>query len=200
LFSGTAIVAPLISAEHDRSNPVRPRVLVEYWRAQVVPMLPLTRITVVAVEQAVSAPIATRQLADLGARVVNIERPGRVSGFGADGPWAGGKAYDLLVQAETGLMSLTGTPDAAAKAGISLADIAAGGYAFSIVPAALFRRQRTGDASEVDVAVFDAMSEWLGRSRARLLDRPGRGIAEIEMRLSSGRALLSTTSHRQRSR
>jgi itaconate CoA-transferase len=206
--------------------------------------LPLTGITVVSLEQAVAAPFATRQLADLGARVIKIERPaagdfardydravlgqasyfvwlnrgkesveldvrsehgqqvltallGRadvfvqnlapgaaarlglsadelraahprliccsVSGYGSDGPYAGKKAYDLLVQCETGLLSVTGTPEVPAKAGISVADIAAGMYAYSGVLTALYERERTGAGAAVEVAMLDALGEWMSQ-------------------------------------
>jgi formyl-CoA transferase len=205
--------------------------------------LPLEGITVVSLEQAVAAPFATRQLADLGARVIKVERPGGgdfargydesvhgqssyfvwlnrakesltldlksregravldelltgadvfvqnlapgavarlglaaadlavrlprlvvcdISGFGSTGPWSGRKAYDLLVQAETGLMSLTGTSEDMVRVGISIADIAAGMYAFSGILAALLQRATTGRARAVEVALFDALAEWLG--------------------------------------
>ncbi|WP_395108027.1 CaiB/BaiF CoA transferase family protein [Actinomadura sp. SCN-SB] len=204
---------------------------------------PLDGITVVSLEQAVAAPFATRQLADLGARVIKVERPGTgdfargydesvrgqssyfvwlnrakesmtldlksdagravlgellagadvlvqnlapgaaarlgldadelaprlprlvvcdISGFGRDGPWSGRKAYDLLVQAETGLMSLTGTPGDMVRVGISVADIAAGMYAYSGILAALLQRATTGRAAAVRVSLFDALAEWLG--------------------------------------
>jgi itaconate CoA-transferase len=204
---------------------------------------PLQGITVLSLEQAVAAPFATRQLADLGARVIKIERPdggdfargydeavhgnssyfvwlnrskesltldvksaeGRVilgelldradvlvqnlgpgaagrlgidpsmlarthpraisctvSGWGTDGPWADRKAYDLLVQCETGLVSLTGTPGQVAKVGISVADIAAGMYAYSGVLAALLRRATTGEVTAVEVSLFEALAEWMG--------------------------------------
>lgn len=206
------------------------------------PRLPLDDITVVAVEQAVAAPFATRQLADLGARVIKVERPdggdfargydhtvrggssaflwlnrgkesvsldlkdparldelhqllaradvlvanlapaairrlgldvdtlGRrhphlvvclISGYAPTGPFASRKAYDALVQAETGVMSLTGTPGSPAKVGVSIADIAAGSHAFSGVLAALRHRDRTGEALPVEVSLFDALSEWM---------------------------------------
>ncbi|ORB45375.1 carnitine dehydratase [Mycobacterium paraseoulense] len=205
--------------------------------------LPLEGTTVVSVEQAVAAPFATRQLADLGARVIKIERPdggdfarhydetvlgqssyfvwlnrskesltidlkcaagraileallskadvlvhnlgpgaaGRIdldadavarrhpniivcsiSGYGAVGQDAQRKAYDLLVQGESGLLSLTGTPSSPAKVGISIADIAAGMYAFSGILTALLRRAKTGQAGPVEVSLFDAMAEWMG--------------------------------------
>jgi crotonobetainyl-CoA:carnitine CoA-transferase CaiB-like acyl-CoA transferase len=207
-------------------------------------MLPLEGITVVALEQAVAAPFATRQLADLGARVIKIERPetgdfarhydrsvlgqasyfvwlnrgkesveldvkseagqavmaallgradvfvqnlapgaaGRlgldaeplraryprliccsISGYGPGGPDERKKAYDLLVQCEAGLLSVTGTPDEPAKAGISVADIAAGMYAFSGVLTALYERERTGHGSSFDVALLDALGEWMSQ-------------------------------------
>jgi formyl-CoA transferase len=204
---------------------------------------PLQGITVVSLEQAVAAPFATRQLADLGARVIKIERPGAgdfargydeavygnssyfvwlnrskesltldlkseegrgilgellgradvlvqnlgpgaagrlgldpatlarthprvipcsVSGWGTDGPWADRKAYDLLVQCETGLLSITGTWDEMAKVGISVADIAAGMYAYSGILTALLRRATTGEVSAVEVSLFEALAEWMG--------------------------------------
>ncbi|MEU3984070.1 CaiB/BaiF CoA-transferase family protein [Streptomyces sp. NPDC026672] len=207
------------------------------------PSPPLTGVTVISLEQAVAAPFATRQLADLGARVIKVERPdggdfarrydesvhgqssyfvwlnrskesltldlkdargravladlldsadvlvqnlgpgaarrlgvdaatlaGRhprlivctVSGYGQDGPWADRKAYDLLVQCETGLVSLTGDPEAMAKAGISVADIAAGMYAYSGILTALYRRATSGEVSAVDVSLFEALAEWMG--------------------------------------
>ena len=206
-------------------------------------MLPLSGITVVSIEQAVAAPFATRQLADLGARVIKIERPDggdfarsydavvkgqssyfvwlnrskqsltldlkrtegmgvllqliakadvfvqnlapgaadrlgtnvdalsakhprlvacNISGYGADGPLTDKKAYDLLVQAETGLVSITGTTDTACRVGISVADIAAGMYAFSGILAALFARQASGRGASLDVSLFDALGEWMG--------------------------------------
>ena len=204
--------------------------------------LPLSGITVVALEQAVAVPFATRQLADLGARVIKIERPGlgdfargydttvlgqasyfvwlnrgkesveldvkspggqqamaallaradvfvqnlapgaaerlglaaagllarhrrliccSVSGYGPDGPYAAKKAYDLLVQCEAGLLSVTGTPDVPCKAGISVADIAAGMYAYTGVLTALYERERTGRGSSFTVSLLDALGEWM---------------------------------------
>jgi formyl-CoA transferase len=204
--------------------------------------LPLAGVTVVSLEHAVAAPFATRQLADLGARVVKVERPdggdfarrydetvhgqssyfvwlnrskqsltldvktpeGRavldellagadvlvhnlgpgaaarigvdaasvterhprlipctISGYGTDGPWSDRKAYDLLVQSETGLVSLTGSPDAVAKAGIPVADIAAGMYAYSGILTALYQRATTGRIAAVEVSLFEALAEWL---------------------------------------
>jgi itaconate CoA-transferase len=207
-------------------------------------MLPLHGILVVSLEQAVAAPFATRQLADLGARVIKVERPGTgdfargydrtvhgqasyfvwlnrgkesleldlkgehgervlaallaradvfvqnlapgaadrlrlgaqtlraryprliccsVSGYGPAGPYEHKKAYDLLVQCEAGLLSVTGTPETPAKAGISVADIAAGMYAFSGVLAALYERERTGAGTSLDVAMLDALGEWMSQ-------------------------------------
>jgi itaconate CoA-transferase len=205
--------------------------------------LPLDGLTVVSIEQAVAAPFATRQLADLGARVIKIERPdggdfarsydhavnglssyfvwlnrskeslaldlkhasaakilGRlleradvfmqnlapgaaerlglgaaelraryprliacaVTGFGSSGPFARQKAYDMLVQAETGLTSITGTPATPSRVGISVADIAAGMYAYSAILTALITRERSGQGTTVDVSLFDALGEWMG--------------------------------------
>ena len=206
-------------------------------------MLPLEGMTVVSLEQAVAAPFATRQLADLGARVIKVERPGvgdfarhydekarglsshfvwlnrskesialdlkkegskevlrrlisradvfvqnlapgaagrlgfgakqlrreqphlvtcSVSGYGESGPYREKKAYDLLVQCETGLVSVTGTPETPSKVGISVADIAAGMYAFSGILTALLKRERTGEGSHIEVSLFEALSEWMG--------------------------------------
>lgn len=204
---------------------------------------PLDGVTVVALEQAVAAPFATRQLADLGARVVKVERPGvgdfargydaavkglsshfvwlnrskesltldlkrpearevlaklidgadvfvqnlapgaagrlgldaaalrarrprlvvcDVSGYGAGGPFRDKKAYDLLVQAEAGLVSITGTADEVVKSSISVADIAAGMYAYAGVLTALFRRERSGEGAAVEVSMLEALGEWMG--------------------------------------
>ncbi|QIX53858.1 CaiB/BaiF CoA-transferase family protein [Rhodococcus sp. DMU1] len=205
--------------------------------------LPLAGITVVSIEQAVAAPFATRQLADLGARIIKIERPDTgdfarrydetvhgeasyfvwlnrskesltldlkseqgldilerllasadvfvqnlapgaaarlkldagslaerhpgivicdISGYGNTGPWSDRKAYDMLVQGESGLMSLTGTPEHPSRVGVSIADIAAGMYAYSGILAALYERQRTGITRAVEVALFEAIGEWMG--------------------------------------
>lgn len=207
-------------------------------------VLPLDGITVVTIEHAVAAPFATRQLADLGARVIKIERPGAgdfarhydesvnglssyfvwlnrskesvsldvkvpagrdilhqlveradvlvqnlgpgaaarlglsasdvrtkdpstivlsITGWGSTGPWAQRKAYDLLVQSETGLLSLTGSPEEPARVGISVADIAAGMYGFSGVLAALYQRQVTGSGASLEVSLFEALAEWMGQ-------------------------------------
>ena len=206
-------------------------------------MEPLKGITVVALEQAVAAPFATRQLADLGARVIKIERPHGgdfargydatvnglssyfvwlnrskesltldlkrpeaagilarllqradvfvqnlapgatarigaatadlrarhprlivcdVSGYGSSGPYAQKKAYDLLVQSEVGLTSITGTDAAPSKVGISVADIAAGMYAYSGILTALIARGVSGEGATVEVSLFDALAEWMG--------------------------------------
>ena len=86
-----------------------------------------------------------------------------VSGYGSTGPWADRKAYDLLVQCETGLVSLTGTPEVTAKVGISVADIAAGMYAYSGVLTGLLRRANTGAGSAFEVSLFEALAEWMGQ-------------------------------------
>jgi itaconate CoA-transferase len=204
---------------------------------------PLDGMLVVSLEQAVAAPFATRQLADLGARVIKIERPGRgdfardydsaagdgmsswfvwlnrskesvvldlkttfgrraldaligradvfvcnlapaaigrlgldagqlsarhprlvacqLSGYGDDGPYAGRKAYDLLVQAEAGVLAVTGSPGEPAKAGISIADIAGGMYAYSGILAALLQRERTGRGGVVRTSLLRALAEWM---------------------------------------
>jgi crotonobetainyl-CoA:carnitine CoA-transferase CaiB-like acyl-CoA transferase len=204
---------------------------------------PLDGITVVSLEHAVAAPFCTRQLADLGARVIKVERPGSgdfarayddrvkgqsshfiwinrskesltldlkqpeamavlaellaradvlvqnlapgaaarmgldydklcarhprlvvcdISGYGADGPYRDKKAYDLLIQSEAGLLSITGTPESPSKTGNSAADIAAGMYAFSSVLAALMLRERTGQGSRIDVSMLESLTEWMG--------------------------------------
>lgn len=206
-------------------------------------MQPLRGITVVSLEQAIAAPYATRHLADLGARVVKVERPGTgdfaraydarvnglsshfvwanrnkesltldikdpramdvlrrlladadvfiqnlapgaaaraglgfddlaahnprlivcdISGYGAGGPYTSKKAYDLMVQSESGLLSVTGTDDEMAKVGISVSDIAAGVCAYSSILAALLERGRTGEGSHVDVSMLEATVEWMG--------------------------------------
>jgi itaconate CoA-transferase len=207
-------------------------------------VLPLTGITVVALEQAVAAPFATRQLADLGARVIKVERPGAgdfargydetvegmssyfawlnrgkesvtldikdpddralleemlahadvfvqnllpgavdrlgldeqtlreryprlitcsISGYGSTGPYRSKKAYDLLVQCETGLLSVTGTPETPVKVGISVADISAGMYAYTGVLTALYERERTGEGTSFEVAMLEALGEWVSQ-------------------------------------
>lgn len=204
--------------------------------------LPLEGVVVVALEQAVAGPFATRQLADLGARVIKVERPGggdfarhydetvdgmssaffwlnrskesitldvkhpgaadvlarllsradvlvqnlapgaadrlglgterlrstyprlvvcNLSGYGDDGPYRDKKAYDLLVQAEAGIISLTGSADEPAKVGTSIADVAGGMYAYCSVLGALFDRERTGEGSAIDVSLFDSLVEWM---------------------------------------
>jgi itaconate CoA-transferase len=205
-------------------------------------VLPLSGITVLSIEQAVAAPFATRQLADLGARVIKVERPGDgdfarhydervkglssyfvwlnrnkesltldlkhpeakeiidalldradvfvqnlipgaaarlglsapairaqrpslivsdVSGYGSSGPYRDKKAYDLLIQCETGLLSVTGAPDAPAKVGISVADISAGMYCFTSILTALYSRERTGEGAACEVSLFDSLTEWM---------------------------------------
>jgi itaconate CoA-transferase len=206
-------------------------------------MQPLDGITVIALEHAVAAPFATRQLADLGARVIKIERPNvgdfardydatvkgmsshfvwlnrskesltlnlkhsratqileglleradvviqnlapgaarrlglggesvlpkyprlivcDVSGYGDNGPYASRKAYDLLVQAEAGVLSVTGTADTPSKVGISIADIATGMYAYSGILAALYQREKSGKGTRIEVTMLEALTEWMG--------------------------------------
>ncbi len=206
-------------------------------------MRPLQGLTVVSLEQAIAAPYASRQLADLGARVIKLERPGvgdfargydtrvlgqsshfvwtnrnkesmtldikdprglalarqllstadvflqnlapgateraglgatelqavnpglvvcDISGYGQGGPYESMKAYDLMVQAEAGLLSVTGTEDDMAKVGISVSDIAAGMYAYSSILAALLERGRTGRGQHLDISMLEATVEWMG--------------------------------------
>ena len=206
-------------------------------------MRPLDGITVLTLEHAIAAPFCTRQLAELGARVIKIERPEvgdfargydervrglashfvwtnrskesltldvkhpeagtilakllehtdvlvqnlapgaaarlglsyetlkqahpklivcDISGYGADGPYRDKKAYDLLIQSESGFLSITGSPDEPAKAGCSIADIAAGMYAYSSILAALIMRGKTGHGSSIDVSMLESMVEWMG--------------------------------------
>lgn len=203
---------------------------------------PLDGITVVSLEHAIAAPFCTRQLADLGARVIKIERPGvgdfaraydervdgmashfvwtnrskesltldlkapegkiilqkllaqadvvvqnlapgaatalgvsaealhpthpgliicDISGYGDDGPYRSKKAYDLLIQSEAGFLSVTGTQEEPVKAGNSIADIAAGMYAYTSILAALFKRARDGKGSRIDVSMLEALAEWM---------------------------------------
>ena len=205
--------------------------------------MPLEGMVVVSIDQAVAAPLAARHLADLGARVIKIERPDggdfargydaavrgeashfvwlnrgkesvavdlktpqgqdvlarlleradvflhnlgpgaverlgfgaeqliarhpelvicTMSGYGSTGPYRDKRAYDLLVQSEAGLVSLTGTPDHPAKAGIPVADIAAGMYALTNILGALMRRERFGGGAVIEVTMFDALVEWMG--------------------------------------
>jgi itaconate CoA-transferase len=204
---------------------------------------PLDGITVISLEHAIAAPFCTRQLADLGARVIKVERPGSgdfaraydarvhgqsshfvwtnrskesltldlknpqalsvlidllsgadilvqnlapgaaarmglsfdalhakhprlivcdISGYGEDGPYRDKKAYDLLIQSEAGFLSVTGSPDTPSKAGNSIADIAAGMYAYTNILSALLLRERTHAGSHIDVSMLEAMAEWMG--------------------------------------
>jgi itaconate CoA-transferase len=206
-------------------------------------MRPLEGITVLTLEHAIAAPFATRQLADLGARVIKIERPGAgdfaraydsrarglsshfvwtnrskesltldvkhpeakvilaalvakadvvvqnlapgaaarlglseeklrpahpgiilcdISGYGSFGPYRDRKAYDLLIQSEAGFLSVTGTPEEGVKAGISIADIAAGMYAFTGILTALYARKATGLGQHLDISMLESMAEWMG--------------------------------------
>jgi itaconate CoA-transferase len=202
----------------------------------------LTGITVVTFEHAIAAPFCTRQLADLGARVIKIERPGTgdfarnydervsglashfvwtnrskesltldvkqpdavdivhqllaqadvlvqnlapgamqrmgfdyaslheryprlivcdISGYGLDGPYRDKKAYDLLIQSESGFLSITGSDDEPAKAGCSIADIAAGMYGYTNILSALIERQQTGRGRHIDLSMLESMVEWM---------------------------------------
>ena len=204
--------------------------------------LPLQGLRVVALEQAVAAPFCSRQLADMGADVIKVERPDggdfarsydsaldgmsayfawlnrgkrsivldlkrdedraafgkliaradifvhnlapgsverlglgfdtlkvvhprliwcSISGYGPDGPYRDKKAYDLLIQAESGVMSVTGTPDTPAKVGVSIADIAAGLYSYSSILTALWNRERTGCGERIDISMFECLTEWM---------------------------------------
>ena len=204
---------------------------------------PLDHITVVSLEHAIAAPFCTRQLADLGARVIKVERPGAgdfaraydqrakgqsshfvwvnrskeslaldlkdpqdldvlkklianadvlvqnlapgatgrmgldaatlrakyprlivcdISGYGNDGPYRDKKAYDLLIQSEAGFLSITGTPEHPSKSGNSIADIAAGMYAYTNILSALMQRDKTGEGSHIDVSMLEALGEWMG--------------------------------------
>ena len=203
---------------------------------------PLDGITVVSLEHAIAAPFCTRQLADLGARVIKVERPGGgdfargydtqvdglcshfvwvnrskesltldlkqpsaiaalktllktadvlvqnlapgaaarmgltaeilqkdnpklilcdISGYGNDGPYRDKKAYDLLIQSEAGFLSVTGTPETPSKAGNSIADIAAGMYAYTNILAALLQRGKTGKGSVIDISMLESLTEWM---------------------------------------
>ena len=203
---------------------------------------PLDGITVVSLEHAIAAPFCTRQLADLGARVIKVERPGTgdfaraydsrvkglashfvwtnrskesltldlkqpgalaalktllgqadvlvqnlapgaaarmglgydalspahpglivcdISGYGDNGPYRDKKAYDLLIQSEAGFLSVTGTPESPSKAGNSVADIAAGMYAYTNILSALLLRAKTGKGSHIDVSMLESLSEWM---------------------------------------
>ncbi|WP_025602095.1 CaiB/BaiF CoA transferase family protein [Burkholderia sp. WSM2230] len=204
---------------------------------------PLSGMTVITLEHAIAAPFCTRQLADLGARVIKIERPGvgdfaraydhrtrglashfvwtnrskesltldlkqpaaqavlgelvaqadvlvqnlapgaaarmglsfealharyprlivcDISGYGGDGPYRDKKAYDLLIQSEAAFLSITGTPDEPSKAGNSIADIAAGMYAYTGILSALLQRGLTGEGSHVEISMLEALAEWMG--------------------------------------
>lgn len=203
---------------------------------------PLDGITVVSLEHAIAAPFCTRQLADLGARVIKVERPGGgdfargydtqveglcshfvwvnrskesltldlkqpaaiatlktllktadvlvqnlapgaaarmgltadilqkenpklilcdISGYGNNGPYRDKKAYDLLIQSEAGFLSVTGTPETPSKAGNSIADIAAGMYAYTNILAALLQRGKTGKGSVIDISMLESLGEWM---------------------------------------
>ena len=204
---------------------------------------PLAGVTIVSLEQAIAAPFCTRQLADLGARVIKIERPGvgdfarqydtrvkgiashfmwtnrskeslalnlkekgdhavllklleradvlvqnlapgaaarlgvsyealkerhpslivcDISGYGQDGPYRNKKAYDLLIQSEAGMLSVTGSGKEPAKVGISIADISAGMYAYTNILSALMQRGKDGQGCQIDISMLESMVEWMG--------------------------------------
>src|SRR6266436_8567071 len=129
-------------------------------------MRPLDGVTVIALEQAVAAPLATRQLAGLGAESLLPRYPRLivcdVSGYGDNGPCGSKKAYDLLVQAEAGVLSVTGTADTPSKVGISIADIATGMYAYSGILTALYQREKSGKGTRIEVTMLEALTEWMG--------------------------------------
>ena len=99
-----------------------------------------------------------------------------ISGYGPDGPYRDKKAYDMLIQAESGVVSVTGTPEAAAKVGISVADICSGHYAYSSALAALYRRERTGGGERIDISMLECMTEWMMPPLYAFL---GTGIAPV---------------------
>ena len=204
---------------------------------------PLDHITVVSLEHAIAAPFCTRQLADLGARVIKVERPDvgdfarnydqrargasshfvwvnrskeslaldlknpehllvikkliakadvlvqnlapgatarmgldakslrathprlivcDISGYGNEGPYRDKKAYDLLIQSEAGYLSVTGTPETPSKSGNSIADIAAGMYAYTNILSALIQRDKTGEGAHIDISMLESLAEWMG--------------------------------------
>jgi crotonobetainyl-CoA:carnitine CoA-transferase CaiB-like acyl-CoA transferase len=102
--------------------------------------------------------LSAKQLRAANPRLVHVS----VSGYGEGGPYTTKKAYDLLVQCESGLVSITGTPETPSKMGISAADIAAGMYCFSGILTALYQRERTGEGAELSVSMLEALGEWMG--------------------------------------
>jgi itaconate CoA-transferase len=101
----------------------------------------------------------------LGFDVLSLAHPRLIwcgiSGYGPDGPYRDKKAYDLLIQAESGVVSVTGTPDSPAKVGVSIADIAAGLYGYSSILTALWNRERTGRGERIDISMFECLTEWM---------------------------------------
>ena len=117
-----------------------------------------------------------------------------ISGYGEDGPYRDKKAYDLLIQAEAGLLSVTGTPEAS-KAGNSMADIAAGMYAYSGILAALMQRQRTGEGSHIDVSMLESLAEWMNYPMYYAFERaapPPRTGASTPASIPTGRSAPAT--------
>lgn len=111
------------------------------------------------------APGAAERL-DLGTETLRRKYPRLITcsltGYGSSGPYASKKAYDLLVQSEAGVLSITGTEDTPSKVGLSIADIAGGMYTYSGILAALLQRERTGEGTALEVSLFDALAEWMG--------------------------------------
>jgi itaconate CoA-transferase len=111
------------------------------------------------------APGAVERL-DIGAQSLRRSHPRlitcSVTGYGTSGPYASKKAYDLMVQSEAGVLSITGTEETPSKAGLSIADIAGGMYAYSGILAALLQRERTGEGTALEVSLFEALAEWMG--------------------------------------
>src|SRR5258708_5998171 len=119
-------------------------------------MLPLEGLIVIAVEQAVAAPFCSSRLADASAHVIKVERP-----EGDTGRYADRKAYDLLIQAESGLASITGGPEGPSRVGISVVDIATGATAHASILEALIARGRTGKGADIRISMFDVMADWM---------------------------------------
>ncbi|KAI0447482.1 CoA-transferase family III [Xylaria telfairii] len=250
LLGLNTIFRPLSRIGMIQSGTLRPSLLsrIQYFSSRQTtqiakPYQPLKGVTVVSIEQAIAAPFCTRQLADLGARVIKVERPVvgdfardydtrvdglashfvwtnrskeslaldlkkpghlealkkllhksdvlvqnlapgaaarmglsydalhalhpslivcNISGYGQDGPYRLKKAYDLLIQSEAGMLSVTGTGNEPAKVGISIADISAGMYAYSNILTALLERQKTGKGRDIDISMLESMVEWMG--------------------------------------
>jgi crotonobetainyl-CoA:carnitine CoA-transferase CaiB-like acyl-CoA transferase len=144
------------------------------------------------------APGAAARLG-LSYATLSAEKPGiivcDISGYGEDGPYRDKKAYDLLIQSESGFVSVTGTPDEPAKAGLSIADIAAGMYAYTNILAALLHRQKTGRGQHIDISMLESLVEWMSfplllrvRRRRAALRAPGRATRRSIRTVRSPRA------------